>query len=1072
MRKLFTLFTFLLMVLSVAVMAQTATIKGKVLDNTGIPLPGVTVKASGGSTSTQTDATGNYSIAAAPNATLTFTYIGFNSQTITVGNEAVVDVRLTPSSNNLTDVVVIGYGTRTVKDVTGAISSVKAERLENENPTSVTDIIRGNIPGISVALNTSAKGGATGDLQVRGKASLGGVDGNGGNIQPLIVLDGVIYFGQLADINPNDVERVDVLRDPSALAVYGAQAAGGVVAITTKKGRSGAPRITLNANFGIAQLQTNQKVYQGADFLNWRADAARSTNTGNPYYYYSNPNALPEGVTLAQFLNGVTGDPTTIWLQRLGLFPNEITNYQAGKVTDWSKLIFRNGYRQDYTASLSGKSETISYYMSGNYTKNQNLIKGGAYTDGRFRVNLEGKVAKFLTIGINSQFASRDESASSNPFNNNAVDNTEVDWGQIVNSSPYGDVYNADGSLRRIATDDNGLNQRNPFLGYVYNQNSYKQNVLFSNLFARVDLPFGIKYSLNFSPQIESYRNLFFRPGANPNEIAVNGLSGTAYRSMENRYRYNIDNIFTWNKTFGVHNFDATFLVNKESYNTWYTRTNNSQFSPSDVLGYHSIGAGTLPVESSDDRKYNADALMGRINYTLMGRYIVTGTFRRDGFSVFGLNHPYGYFPSAAVAWIISDESFMKSDKFKWLNYAKLRVGYGANGNRLSSGTADPSLALSVLNINRYPTVNSAGVVTNNSAVYASSLQASDLKWERTVGANIGFDFAILNNRLSGSIDVYSRKTTDLIVRRSLLWVQGLNTSNNIQVGGSDNSKLFTNLGEINNKGFEVSLDGKIIKSRNFNWNATGTFFVNRNKIVHLYGSYQTTDASGNSITRENDDIGNGWFINHDIDAVWDYKILGVWQQSDAAEIAAINAKTSAGIRPGDFKLEDVNGDSRWDNTDKQFLGSRNPKFSWSLRNEVNFLKNFDFSFLLVSSVGQLRQYNQALNSPGSVGFLRMNSYVQPYWTPDNPINDYARLSSGSSGTTINVFRKASFVRLQTLSLGYNISQKVSKHFGIQNAKVFVNATNAAVLTGWQFWDPQNDGPTPRFLQAGVNLTL
>ncbi|UEG51483.1 SusC/RagA family TonB-linked outer membrane protein [Mucilaginibacter daejeonensis] len=1069
MKRLITYLILFVLTSITSVFAQTP-IKGKVFDNTGLPLAGVTIKVSGGNTATQTDVNGNYSINAPQGASITYTYVGFVNQIITVGADRNIDIKLMPTANNLNDVVVVGYGTRAVKDVTGAISSIKADRLENENPTSVTDIIRGNIPGVSVAFNTSAKGGGTGDLQVRGKASLSG------NVQPLIVLDGVIYFGQLADINPNDIDRIDVLRDPSALAVYGAQSAGGVVAITTKKGRNGAPRITLNANFGIAQLAKNQKFYQGEDFLNWRADAARSANTNNPYYFYSNPNALPDGVSLAQFMGSSTGDPTTVWLTRLGLFNNEINNYKNGKVTDWSKLIFRNGIRQDYTASLSGASETVKYYFSGNYTKNQNLINGGYFRDGRIRVNLEGKVAKFLTIGANSQFSSRDESGlttDNNPFNLGAIDRHEADWTQIINSSPYGDLYNADGSLRRIATDDSGLNQRNPFLGMVYNDNVNIQNVLFSNLFARVDLPFGIKYNLNFSPQIESYRDFFFRPGRNPNEIAVNNLSGTAYRSMENRYRYNLDNILTWNKTFGQHNFDVTALLNKEKYNTWYTRTNNSQFSPTDVLGYHNIGAGTLPVESSDDRVYNASGLMGRLNYTFKGRYILTGTFRRDGFSVFGLNNPYGYYPSGAVAWVFSDEGFMKKDGLKWLNYGKLRVTYGANGNRFPSGTADPSLALATMNINRYPTQDGSGTVTNNTAIYVATLQNQQLKWERTVGTNVGLDFTVLNNRLSGSIDVYNRNTTDLLVRQELPWVQGYNNANNIQIGGSNaNSRVSTNIGEVNNKGIEVSLDGKIIKSRNFNWSATGTFFLNRNKIKHLYGEYQTTDANGNAITRENDDIGNGWFIGHDINAVWDYKILGVWQQSDATEIAAINAKTGIGLRPGDFKLEDVNGDQRWDNNDKQFLGSESPKFTWSFRNDINFLQNFDFSLMLISNIGQLRQYNQARNNPGSVGFLRMNSYVQPYWTPDNPINDYARLSSGQSGTTVNVWRKASFVRIQNVSLGYTIPQDICKRLGVQNAKVFINATNPYVMTGWQFWDPQNDGPTPRFFAAGFNLNF
>jgi hypothetical protein len=305
-----------------------------------------------------------------------------------------------------------------------------------------------------------------------------------------------------------------------------------------------------------------------------------------------------------------------------------------------------------------------------------------------------------------------------------------------------------------------------------------------------------------------------------------------------------------------------------------------------------------------------------------------------------------------------------------------------------------------------------------------------------------------------------------MITARELSYVQGLNSSNNIIVGGANRSSLLTNIGEVSNKGFELSLEGKIYKSRNFNWNAGGTFFLNRNKIVHLFGEVPVTDANGNTTYVENNVIGNGWFIGRDINTVWDYKILGVWQTGEATEAAKY------GARPGDFKLQDVNGDFRFTNDDKQFLGSESPKFNWSLRNDFNFFKHFDASFLLVSSIGQLRQFNQALNSPGSVGFFRMNSYVLPYWTPDNPINDYARLNSGSSGTTINVWRKSSFVRLQTVSLGYTFDSKLIKRYGMQSAKIYVNAANAAVFSNWALWDPQNNGPTPRYLSAGVNLVF
>jgi TonB-linked SusC/RagA family outer membrane protein len=1030
--------------------AAQAKITGVVTDEKNVPLPGVSVKIKGTTIGITTDINGKFSLDADAGATLVFSFIGYGTKEVVVGAGTEYSVQLLPNSRDLNEVVVIGYGTRAVKDVTGAITSVKADKFENDNPTSVTDLLRGAVPGISVALNTSAKGGGTGDFQIRGKASLSG------NVSPLIVLDGVIYFGDLADINPNDIDRVDVLRDPSALAVYGAQSAGGVVAITTKKGKKGGSIVTLNANMGIAQLLQNQEYYQGEDFLHWRSDVQRSANTTKPYYFYSDPRALPDGVTVDQFLSGSTGDPVDVYLQRLGLFANEIANYKAGKVTDWSKLIFRNGLRQDYTASLSGRSETVSYYFSGNFTNNENLIKGGDYNNTRFRANIEGKAAKFLTIGINAQYSVRDESHSSNPFNISGYDLNEADWGQIINSSPYGDVYKADGTLTRIDTDDSGLNQRNPFLGNKYNQNVYTQNVLFTTLFTKVDLPFGFKYTLNFSPQFESYKNFFFRPGANPNEIAVNGLTGTAYRSMEQRYRYNLDNILNWNKTFGIHSFDATFLLNKEKYQTWYTRTNNSQFSPSDVLGYHNIGAGTLPIESSDDRVYNADALMGRIAYNLLGRYNFTFTVRRDGFSPFGLTQPRQSYADGAVAWTFSDEKFFKTDFFKWLNYGKLRFGYGSNGNRLSSGTADPSLALAIIAGAKYPTVAPDGTITNNNSIAITSLQNNLLTWERTTGPNLGLDFAILNNRLSGSIDVYNRKTTGLIVKRTLPPIMGYTTPD-----------VYTNIGEVNNKGIEVLLEGKIIQSKNFNWNASGTFYLNRNKLVHLYGTSTTTDAAGvTTVVPEKNDIGNGWFIGHDVNAVWDYKVLGVWQTPELDE-----AKKYGAV-PGDFKLQDLNGDFKFTNDDKVFLGATNPKFSWSLRNDVNFLKNFDFSFMLVSSIGQLRQYNQAVNNPGSVGNGRMNSYKLPYWTADNPINDYARLNSGSSGTSINIWRKSSFVRLQTVSLGYTFNPALIKHLHMSSAKLFVNATNAAVFSDWPLWDPQNNGPTPRFFAAGFNVTF
>lgn len=825
-----------------------------------------------------------------------------------------------------------------------------------------------------------------------------------------------------------------------------------MVAITTKKGNSanGTPVITLNANTGLPQLEREQKVYGPQGFLDWRADVQRANNTSLPYYQFTDPRKLPAGVNVAQWLalTGATGDPVDQYLIRLGLVANERANYVNGKTIDWADKVFRNGLRQDYTLSLSGKKEGMSYYMSGNYTKNENLIEGGQYKNYRFRVNLEGQASKFLTFGITSQFASRDEGA------------IEADWTQIVNNSPYGDFYNANGSLRRIPTDDNGLNARNPFLNNYYNQQVNVQNTLFANLYAKVKLPFGIQYQLNFSPDIEAYRNFYDNSAANPN---VTTPGGSATRSMENRYKYTIDNLLTWNRTFGIHNIDVTLLAEQEKYQSWINTDGNQGFSPTDDLGYHNIGAGILPTVGSDDRIYTANGLLARINYSLLGKYLFTASVRRDGYSAFGQNNPYATFPAVAIGWQFSDEDFIKSSKvFGWLNYGKLRLSYGINGNRdlQTAGIVDPSIALGLLGSGKYPVINSSGNATSGNAIYVNNLANANLKWEQTASLNIGIDFAVLNNRLNGSIDAYHKKTTDLLVSRSILQVQGYNQTN-----------VISNLGQLDNNGLELNLNSSNIKSTNFNWNSTVNFFFNRNYLRHLYGPTSITDAKGNTITTEADDPANNWFIGRDINVVWDYKILGVWQTSEKTEA------TKYGAVPGDFRLEKlVNSGTnqyRYTNDDKQFLGYSTPRFNWSLRNDFNFLKHFDFSFLLVSSTGQLSQFNQAKNSPGSVGNQRQTSYVYPYWTSDNPINDYARLNSGLSGTSFNVWRKSSFVRINTVSLAYNLPKVLVNRLKMQSLKVYANANNAYVYApSWNFWDPQNPGPTARYLSAGINATF
>lgn len=1022
MRKKLTLLVGMVLFAVLSCFAQDIVVKGTVKDKSGIALPGVSVTVKNSKNTASTNADGTFTIGAPPNSTLVFTMIGFKTEEISVNNRTSINVELLESVNELSDVVVIGYGTAQKKDLTGAVSSVKAAQLENENPQSVTDILRGNIPGLSVGFSSSAKGG--GDLLVRGKTTLTA------STAPLIVLDGVIFIGQLSDINPNDIETVDVLKDASSLAVYGAKAATGVVAITTRKGKSGAPTITFNTNFGIAALAKDMPVYDGPGFLTWRADVARSGGTA-PSYIYNDPNNLPEGVTLTQWLNGqTTTNPTDLWLTRLGLVANERANYLAGKTVDWYDELFRTGQRQDHTLSIAGRKEEVSYYLSLGYLKNENIIEGGEFSTFRARINLEAKAAKFLTLGINLQYADRDEGA------------IEADWGQLTNLSPYGDFYNADGTLRRIPTDDNGLNARNPFLNPTYNDRMLKYNTLFGTLFAKVDLPFGIKYTLNFSPGLDQYRTFNHQSSQNPNVTTVGGL---ASRAQETRYNWQIDNILNWNKTIGkIHNLDVTLLVNGEKSQQWWTSASNEGFVPSDILGYHNLASGNKPSVASDDIVYTGDALLGRLNYGLLGKYNFTVSARRDGFSGFGSNKKRAWFPAAAVAWTFTEESFLKD--VSWLNYGKIRVSWGVNGNReirSSNGVVDPYAALFIVDAGKYQTVTPSGNAAEVNTLFNNSRMGNDdLKWERTAATNIGLDFGIFNSRINGSFEFYDKKTTDLLINQSLPDVSGY-------------SSVTSNLAQVANKGFEFSINSRNITSGKVLWNTAINFSLNRNKIVRLAGP--------------NSDIGNGWFIGKDIDVIWNYRILGVWQENEMTEANKFNK----GIRPGDYKLDDIDGNYVYNDSDKQFLGYRNPRFSWSMRNEFNLFKSFDFSFQLISNWGQKAQDNQGQNQPGGVGFGRTSSYIVNYWTPGNPTNEYARLNSGLSGTTFNVFRSSSFIRLNTVALAYTLPKDLLTKVRLQSAKVYFNINNAALYApDWNLWDPQNAGPTPRYYTLGLNLSL
>ncbi|CAN5382550.1 TonB-dependent receptor [soil metagenome] len=1016
--------------------AQGTNVQGRVVSEENPDgIPGVTVSVEGTTNATSTDKNGQYQLSdVSLQSSLVFTFVGLKEVTEAINGRSQINVTMQLDVSALDQVVVIGYGTAKKKDLTGAIASVNVAKLQNENRTSVQDALRANIPGLSVGVTSSAKPG--GALQVRGTNSL-----NAGT-SPLIVLDGVIYYGALADINPQDIATVDVLKDASAAAVFGAKAASGVIMINTKKGKTGKPIINLNSNIAVATMSVNQPVYKGEDFVKWRTDVQNSIRGFNQQpSQFDDPRNLPSNVSVADWLayDASSGDPVNVWLNRLNFQEVEKKNYLAGRTVNWYDMMFQDALQQNYTLSVAGGSEKFSYYWSGGYLQNKGIIVGDKYATILSRLKLDAQITKYLSVGINTQFADRDESS------------VPVDWTRIVTNSPYGSFYNDDSSDYRFSPqDDPGAGARNPFLATKYTDRRTKYNTLNSIIYGKVDLPFGIKYTVNFSPVFEFYNRFNGNSAKNP-DFTLRG--GQAQRTNHQIYQWQIDNILNWNKTFhDDHEVAVTLLANAEKYQYWQNDMIGTNFDPSDVLSYHNMGAALNQSFSSNDEYSTGAAYMARLFYSYKNRYMLTLSLRQDGYSAFGQKYPWARFPAAALGWVFSDEPFFKSG---WLNYGKLRLSYGINGNRDIGRYS----ALANLATGKYLVVNPDGTTSVVSQLYVSQMANPDLKWERTAAYNIGLDFSMLGGVLGGSIDVYKGKTTNLLVDRTLPNVVGF-------------ANVQSNLGEVANRGLEIGLNSRNMNRKNFRWNTTFNFSLNRNKIVHLYGNMvDITDVNGNVIgQQEASDIPNGWFIGQPIDAIWNIRVLGVYQTNEKDQANVY------GQSPGDFKLKDVNGDGKYTNDDREFLGFSKPRYQWTLRNNFTLFDNFDLSVLIYSQWGNMSSFNQAKNRGGFPD--RTNGYVYPYWTPDNPTNTFARIYSSDGGASYSTYRKRDFIRLDNIALAYVFPKTLLGKAGIEDFKLYFSVKNAAVYApDWEYWDPEWDpstgpGPTPRTYTLGFNLTL
>jgi len=997
-------------------------IAGKIIDENGEGLPGAAVVVKGTTTGTTTDIDGNYRLTVPEQSTLTISFVGYKTQDIIVGSQSIIDVQMKLDAEQLEEVVVIGYGSVEKRDLTGSVSSFDEKALDRQAANNITELMRSALPGLNVGISTNAAGSS--GLEVRGPTSLGASN------SPLLVVDDVIFQGDLSSINPADVASVNVLKDASAAAVYGSRAAAGVIIITTKKGKTGKPIINIRSSIGMAHAGVIEDVYSGEGFMDYKRDIFEREDVSSPSGYYHNPNNLPDGVTLDQWLDydGLSGTQTPaedVWLGRLQVSQVEIDNYKAGTSLDWKDIMFQTGLRTNNTISISGKSDDISYYASLGYVQNEGISLYQKYQSLRGRLNLEAKVNKFVSVGVNMQ-ASDQAEPTGIP---SAVSNYDK-------QSPFGSLYYDDGTFKHLTYDDNLAS--NPYL-WEYKDNYYKEREVFSNIYSDIKLPLGFSYRINWSTRLYDTQDYRFTP-----VIASLGDGGDAGSRQENmNQRWMVDNILRWKGAIGeIHSFDFTFLYNVEEGQSWSSTQSNSNFDPNDKLGYHNLSIGQNPSISASDSRYTADALMGRLNYGLLDRYYLTLTLRRDGYSAFGQSNPRALFPAISFAWRISDEAFLSQNNL--INNLKLRLSWGKNGNR-EIGIYSALARLRGVNY-IYDQSTVVGVNT-------SDLANKDLKWESTASYNAGIDFGILDSRIYGSIDAYYMVTNDLLLQRSLPIITGYDD-------------VFANLGEVQNRGLELALNTVNIDKGKFSWKSNFSFWMNRNKITHLYGDMvDVLDENSNVIgTKEEDDIQNNWYIGHAVDEIFDYKIAGIWQLGEEAEA------TEYGREPGDVKILDVDENGVIDFDDKVFQGNKNPQYRMSIRNDFNY-GNFDFSILMNSFLGYKGANNEHFNY--RVQQQRLNKVKTPYWTPDNPTNEWARLSSKNSSPATNWWESKSFLRVQNITIGYTFPESILEKVDIKKMRVYANVQNLPAISGWQYrYDVETSAPTPLIYTLGVDLSF
>lgn len=1018
-------------------------VKGKVTDDKNAGLSGVTVSLKGKKSSVTTDASGDFTINADENSVLVFSYIGFETQEVKMSGKTEFSVIMKNATEALTDVVVVGYGTRKRTEVTGATSSVTGEKLRTVQTANVSSALQGQVAGV-IATPSNFRPGSGSSIRIRGNRSLSASN------EPLVVVDGFPVSYTMDDINPADVETIDVLKDAAATAIYGVRGANGVIQITTRKGKAGKVSVNYQGSESIEKIIRQQPVFNGPEIADaWRqaffADKSYTPTRGvasatNPLSYYPSAvndialfwtrfgsaeqwNAVKDAYTwrvydpannifIAQ-KRATTADERSL-MSALGIASqiDSIDMYDPSKVKsfDWQNDVgLRNGITSNHNISVTGGSEKLRASLSLGYFNQKGIEYGQDYTRYSTGATVDFRPAKFLNFGTTINYIYSVTNTSTSSYGNAS--------GMIPLVTPYDSAGNWVMFPNKDQQIVSAINDRNT----VFDETS--ANRVFGNIFAEVNLFKGLKFKTMYGlDERNSTRGTF-----NGAQSSIRlGSPANASQTRAEATSWVWDNILTYNTRIKEdHSLNITLLQEMQSLNKTDSMTMSANNLIFEQQKWYSLNRNTDATVTGSGAYSAAQYLsyMGRIEYAFKNKYMFTLSNRYDNSSVLSENNKGAWFPSASVAWQIDRENFFNNQSF--FNGARVRFGYGQVGN----ASIAPYQTGGPLVFTNYNWGNGTAAIGSAPSTFATP----DLTWERTSTIDLGLEFSMLKSRITGTIDLYKANTTDQLQNRSIPAANGV-------------TNVYFNLGEVQNKGIEISLTTQNIVKPNFRWSTDWMFSANKEKIVDI-------DGSGNS------NYNNLWILGQPLQVYWSYKADGIFQYADTAAGKGVlssiywpkNGRNNTNFAPGKIKIIDANGDSTFSPADKVVLGSHNPKFIASLGNTFTY-KQFELNFLIYARVGGLYRVPR----PGLVG--RYQSNKVNYWTPSNPSNEYQQPTQTSDVPNFweaLTYREATFVRVRNITLTYNFPRNIIDKLHMNNLALYIGAVNPILWHTSSDYDPE-----------------